>query len=141
MGNDNKLGLDPEDARNKEGFTIYNQFVMPVGRPVRLHLRSRDVIHSFYVPEFRVYQDMVPGRTITWLWIQATKAGNYAIACNQLCGAGHYNMQAKIKVIPAEEYDTWYKGKLPKTATANAGNANPPTTLISASLPATQNTP
>ena len=67
-------------------------------------LRSEDVIHAFYVPEFRMYQDILPGRKIDWVWFTPEKIGHYALACNQLCGNGHYNMQAKIDVVSQEDY-------------------------------------
>ena len=64
------------------------------------------MIHAFYVPEFRMYQDIVPGRmTINWVWFTPEKEGHYALACNQLCGSGHYNMQAKIDVVSQGDYD------------------------------------
>ncbi len=56
------------------------------------------------VPEFRMYQDIVPGMTIDWVWFTPEKPGHYALACNQLCGSGHYNMQAKIDVVSQEDY-------------------------------------
>jgi cytochrome c oxidase subunit 2 len=77
-------------------------------------LRSRDVIHSFYVPEFRIYQDAVPGRTIGWIWFKTLRSGNFQLACSQLCGKGHYNMKAPIRVVSQEEYDKWYAEKVIK---------------------------
>ena len=81
-------------------------------------LRSQDVIHAFYVPEFRMYQDILPGRKIDWVWFTPEKVGHYALACNQLCGAGHYNMQAPIDVVSADDYD-----KLVSQKSAAAVNA------------------
>jgi heme/copper-type cytochrome/quinol oxidase subunit 2 len=95
---------------------ISTELVIPVGRPVHLLLHARDVIHSFYVPEFRLYQDCVPGRTIGWVWFQATRTGNFQIACNQLCGTGHYNMKAPIKVVSEEEYQKWITPRQEKNA-------------------------
>ena len=93
-----------EDAAGRDDYQSENQVTLPVGRPVNFVLRSQDVIHAFYVPEFRMYQDIVPGMTIDWVWLTPEKPGHYALACNQLCGTGHYNMQAKIDVVPMEEY-------------------------------------
>jgi cytochrome c oxidase subunit 2 len=97
------------------------ELVIPVGRPVHLLLHARDVIHSFYVPEFRLYQDCVPGRTIAWVWFQATRTGEFQLACNQLCGTGHYNMKAPIRVVTEEEFQKWLTPRQQK----NAGPAQP----------------
>jgi cytochrome c oxidase subunit 2 len=108
---ENKFGVDPADPAAKDDF-VSNELVIPVGKAVHVLLRSRDVIHSFYVPEFRLYQDAVPGRTIKWVWFQTTRTGDFELACSQLCGTGHYNMKAKIRIVPQEEYDKWYAGKV-----------------------------
>ena len=108
---ENKFGLDPEDPAAKDDFNS-TELVIPVGKPVHVLLRSRDVIHSFYVPEFRLYQDAVPGRTIKWIWFQATRTGEFELACSQLCGTGHFNMKAKIRIVSQEEYDKWLAGKV-----------------------------
>ena len=74
------------------------------------------MIHSFYVPEFRLYQDCVPGRTIGWVWFQATRTGEFQLACNQLCGTGHYNMKAPIRVVTEEEFQKWLTPRQQKNA-------------------------
>ena len=81
---------------------------VPVNRPVRVVLRSKDVVHSFFLPNFRLKQDMVPGREIEG-WFQATKPGKYELPCAQLCGFGHSGMKAYLYVHPQEEYDRWAK--------------------------------
>jgi cytochrome c oxidase subunit 2 len=112
---ENKFGLDPSDPAARDDFTS-TELVIPVGKAVHVFLRSRDVIHSFYVPQFRLYQDAVPGRTIKWVWFQTTKTGDFELACSQLCGIGHYNMKAKIRIVPQEEYDKWYAAKVAAAA-------------------------
>lgn len=112
MSMSNKLGLVKEDPAGADDIILYNEMVIPVGHPVQLQLRSRDVIHSFYVPEFRLYQDAVPGKTITYLWFETTGVAQVSLACSQLCGSGHYNMQGKIAVVPQEDYDKWISGKI-----------------------------
>jgi cytochrome c oxidase subunit 2 len=107
---ENKFGVDPADPAGKDDFTS-TELVIPVGKPVHVLLRSRDVIHSFYVPSFRLYQDAVPGRTIKWMQFTTTRTADLELACSQLCGTGHYNMKAKIRVVPVEEYEKWYAGK------------------------------
>ena len=120
----NKFGLDPEDPAAKDDFTS-NELVIPVGKPVHVFLRSRDVIHSFYVPVFRLYQDAVPGRTIKWVWFQTTRTGDFELACSQLCGVGHYNMKAKIRIVSQEDYDKWYAEKVAAAATAGILETTP----------------
>ena len=100
----NDFGVDPKDPANDDDYVSENQLTLPVGRPVNVILRSQDVIHAFYIPEFRMYQDILPGRKIDWVWFTPEKIGHYALACNQLCGAGHYNMQAKVDVVSEEDY-------------------------------------
>jgi len=107
----NKYGLTRRDPDMTDDFGSA-ELVIPVGRPVHIVLRSRDVIHSFYVPEFRLYQDAVPGRTIDWIWFKTIRKGSFQLACSQLCGAGHYNMKAPISVVSQDDYDRWYAAKV-----------------------------
>jgi cytochrome c oxidase subunit 2 len=102
----NPFGTDASDSRTAQD-VISPDLVIPVGRPVHVLLHSRDVIHSFYVPEFRLYQDCVPGRTIGWVWFQATRTGDFQLACSQLCGTGHYNMKAPIHILSEEDFNKW----------------------------------
>jgi len=120
---ENKFGVDPADPAGKDDFTS-TELVIPVNRPIHVYLRARDVIHSFYVPAFRLYQDAVPGRTITWMWFECTQTGNFELACSQLCGEGHYNMKAKIRVVSQEEFQKWLDGKIQQTAAAAAPTAD-----------------
>ena len=82
------------------------QMALPVGEPIRLILVSKDVIHSFFLPEFRVKQDAVPGMT-THIWFDGNTVGHWEIACAELCGLGHYRMKGFITVEPQEEFDKW----------------------------------
>lgn len=108
---ENRFGMVRDDFNMADDFTS-TEMVIPVGKPVHVVLRARDVIHSFYVPEFRLYQDMVPGRTIDWMWFVPSRTGSFTLACSQLCGSGHYNMKAPIRVVSQEEFDTWHKEKM-----------------------------
>ena len=100
-GPDGKLGT-------KDDVTIENEFHVPVNKVVRLQLESKDVIHSFFVPNMRLKQDAVPGRTIE-VWFQATEPGTYEIPCAELCGFGHSGMQGNLTVQSQEDYDKWLK--------------------------------
>ena len=108
---DNKFGLVPDDPAGDDDFSS-TELVIPVNKPVHIYLHSRDVIHSFYVPEFRLYQAAVPGRTIAWVWFEPTRTGNFQLACSQICGSGHYNMKAPIRVVSQEEFEKWRAGKI-----------------------------
>jgi cytochrome c oxidase subunit 2 len=114
----NPLGLDRSDPAAKDDITTINQLYLPVDRPVIVKLRSKDVIHSFNLPEFRVKQDAIPGFTIPVWFVpnvttaeMRTRTGNadfqYEIACAQLCGLGHYRMRGFVTVLGAEEFQKW----------------------------------
>ncbi len=92
-----------------EGITTINELRVPVG-PVKLTLTSRDVIHDFALPKFRVREDMVPGRG-TYLWFNAKKPGNYRAYCAELCGPGHSQMLAKVIVMEKEKFNSWIASK------------------------------
>jgi cytochrome c oxidase subunit 2 len=129
ISDQNPFGTDSADPLAAQD-VITSELVIPVGRPVHLLLHARDVIHSFYVPEFRLYQDCVPGRTIGWVWFQATRTGNFQIACNQLCGTGHYNMKAPIRVVTEEEFQKWLKPRQEKNAAPAASSSPVPVAIL-----------
>jgi cytochrome c oxidase subunit 2 len=79
---------------------------VPVNKVVRVHLRSNDVIHSFFVPSFRLKQDAVPGREIN-VWFKATKPGRYELPCAELCGLGHSSMVNWVNVLSDADYQKW----------------------------------
>lgn len=89
-----------------DDFETPYRLVVPQGERVVLALHSRDVIHGFFVPAFRLKQDVLPGMALT-TWFEAREAGEYALVCTQLCGSGHYRMAGKIQVLPRPEYDAW----------------------------------
>ena len=89
-----------------DDYTIRNQLHVPVNRNVVVILTSEDVIHSFFVPVFRVKQDAVPGLTIR-AWFNATVPGEYELGCAELCGMGHYKMRARVFVHTPDEYKAW----------------------------------
>jgi cytochrome c oxidase subunit 2 len=83
------------------------RLIVPAGEPVRLRLTSKDVIHSFFVPAFRVKQDAVPGLT-TQAWFNAGVPGTYDILCAEYCGLLHSHMLTQLVVVPKDQYDQWY---------------------------------
>jgi len=98
-GADGKLGTS-DDVQ------FDNDLHVPVNKIVRVYLTSKDVIHSFYLPNLRLRQDAVPGRTIL-VWFEATKPGKYELPCSQLCGFGHSGMKGWLYVHTPEEYQKW----------------------------------
>jgi cytochrome c oxidase subunit 2 len=101
----NPLGLDPADPYGKDDI-VTTQLVLPADREVDLTLRSQDVIHGFAVPELRLKQNAIPGQT-AHIHFTPTTPGDYAILCSQLCGLGHYRMNATLRVLPAADFDHW----------------------------------
>ena len=89
-----------------------NELHVPVNQVVGVTLRSKDVIHSFFLPNLRLKQDIVPGREIE-AWFQATKPGRYAMPCSELCGFGHSGMNGWLYVHPLDEYQKWVKERWP----------------------------
>ncbi len=102
----NPTGLDLTDPNAADDIITLNQMHIPVGRPVIVHLSTKDVIHSFFLPQMRVKQDALPGMSIQ-TWFTPTKTGKWEIACAQLCGIGHAKMRGFYTVDTEEEYDTW----------------------------------
>src|SRR5688572_29261696 len=83
---------------------------VPEDTKVVFRLKSRDVLHSFFVPVFRLKQDAVPGMDIP-MWFEATEAGSYDLICAELCGWGHYKMAGRIHVLPPDEFERWLAAK------------------------------
>ncbi|MBI2149067.1 MAG: cytochrome-c oxidase [Acidobacteria bacterium] len=102
----NPFGVDKTDPAAVDDILSVNQLHLPEDKPVRLRIRSHDVIHSFFLPHQRVKQDAVPGMQIE-LWFVPRRAGQFEIACSQLCGLGHYRMRAFLTVEPREAFDKW----------------------------------
>jgi cytochrome c oxidase subunit 2 len=103
---DNLLGLDKSDPAAADDIIRTNQLVLPVNRPALIRLRSKDMQHSFFLPNFRVKQDLLPGMT-TEAWFVPTKVGEYEIACAELCGLGHYRMRGLLQVMEPADVDRW----------------------------------
>ena len=126
----NPLGVDRSDPDAKDDVTTVNQLYLPANRPIVVKLRSKDVIHSFNLPEFRVKQDAIPGLTIPiWFTPNVTtdemraRTGNtefqYEIACAQLCGLGHYRMRAFVTVLDPAAFQQWLDAKVKEQSAAD----------------------
>lgn len=116
-GPDGRIGT-PDDI------VALNQLHFPVGRPVVATLRSKDVIHSFFLPEFRVKQDAVPGMS-TRIWFDGLRTGHWEIACAELCGLGHYRMKGFVTVETPEEFQKWLADQTAQQASEGAPAAQP----------------
>jgi cytochrome c oxidase subunit 2 len=103
-----------------EGQREINELHVPVGRDVRMIMTSQDVIHSFYVPAFRIKQDVLPGR-YTIAWFHATKAGTYHLFCAEYCGTMHSGMIGDVVVMEPAQYEQWLGGGAATGSLANTG--------------------
>ncbi|GJE45742.1 cytochrome c oxidase subunit II [Methylobacterium soli] len=107
VSDENPLGLDPQDAAARDDVVVDGgDLHLPVGHPVKVLLRSIDVVHNFYVPEFRAKMDMIPGM-ITYFWFTPTRTGAFDALCNEVCGVSHYAMRGRVVVDAEPEYRTW----------------------------------
>lgn len=103
-----------------DGRVSNDVLTVPLGRPIKLVMISRDVIHSFYVPGFRVKQDVLPGRYTT-LWFEAKEAGSYPIWCAEYCGVSHSAMRGEVRVLDSEDYARWKRAGDPTLPEADCG--------------------
>jgi cytochrome c oxidase subunit 2 len=101
-----------------QGRSEINELHVPVGRPIELRLISEDVIHSFFIPGFRVKMDALPGRYTT-MWFEATRPGEYDLYCAEYCGTEHADMRGRVIAMDPDEYVDWLQGattERPQTA-------------------------
>jgi cytochrome c oxidase subunit II len=113
----NTIGLDRTDPAAKDDVVISNELYMPLGKPTLIELSSKDVIHSFSIPEFRIKQDAVPGMNIE-VWVEPTMTGHFELGCAQLCGVGHSFMRGDVYVQTPQEFANWLSSQQSKTSTA-----------------------
>lgn len=108
---ENPLGLDPLDPFGRDDIVVDgSELHLPIGKPVKVVLRSKDVLHDFYVPQFRAKMDLVPG-VVTYFWLTPTKTGQYGILCAELCGVGHHEMRGTVVVDSPADFDKWLSGQ------------------------------
>jgi cytochrome c oxidase subunit 2 len=101
----NPLGLDANDPHAADD-VVSSVMMLPAGQPVEITLRTQDVIHGFFVPGMRLKQDAIPGM-VGHLEFTPETPGDYAILCSQVCGLGHYRMQARMRVVTTQQFDAW----------------------------------
>lgn len=114
VSKENIFGMDPSDISGKDDVTTLDEIHVPVDKPVLCYISSKDVIHSFRVPEMRATQDAIPGMRIP-LWFVPNKTGNYQIYCAQLCGYGHAQMAlGRLIVEDRAQFEAWLSSKTKK---------------------------
>ena len=109
INDNNPFGINPKDPKGQDDILLQGEDLhLPLCKPVKVLLRSIDVLHDFYVPQFRAKMDMVPGM-ITYFWFTPTQKGTFDALCFELCGVGHYAMRSKVVVEDAKVYQAWLK--------------------------------
>jgi cytochrome c oxidase subunit II len=129
----NPLGLDPADPTGQDNVVVLgNEVHLPLGRPVKVLMRSHDVLHDFFVPQFRARMNIVPGQMSSF-WFTPTQPGRFESMCAQLCGVGHPNMRGFVVVEDEAAFQAWMKQQptfatllAPPSSAAQAGLDSPP---------------
>ena len=107
ISDNNPFGLNLKDGKGRDDILIEDsELHLPLDKPVKILLRSKDVLHNFYVPQFRSKMDMVPGQ-ITFFWLIPTRTGTFDILCFELCGVGHHAMRGKVVVEKESDFRAW----------------------------------
>lgn len=107
------------DFTYPNGVQVTNELRVPAGKPVMMRMTSIDVVHSFYLPDFRVKEDSMPGR-VTYLWFYPRQPGEHLATCAEFCGMMHSKMTGKVIVMPPDEFTAWYEGEGKKLAEEQA---------------------
>ena len=104
---ENPFGLIAEDKNGMDDLLVDSEILhLEIDKPVKFELRSLDVLHNFYVPQFRGKMDMVPG-LITYYWLTPTRTGDFEVLCAEFCGTGHYAMRGRVIVDEKKDYEKW----------------------------------
>jgi cytochrome c oxidase subunit II len=106
--------------QHPEGNREINELHVPIGRPIKLTMTSEDVVHSFFVPAFRIKQDVLPGRYTT-LWFEANRVGSFHLFCAQYCGVEHSRMSGRVVVMEPHDYQEWLSGSQARATPASSG--------------------
>ena len=111
IADNNPFGINPKDPNGKDDVLIEGEDLhLPLNRPIKMLLRSIDVVHDFYVPQFRAKMDLVPGM-VTFFWLTPTRTGTFDILCAELCGVGHHAMRGSVIVDDKAAYQKWLGGQ------------------------------
>ena len=108
MNDDNPFGINPDDPAGQDDLLIDDDLHLQTDKPIKFLLRAFDVLHNFYVPQFRAKMDMVPGM-ITYIWLTPNRADTFDILCAELCGIGHSSMRGIVVVENVADYEKWIK--------------------------------
>jgi cytochrome c oxidase subunit 2 len=107
VSDDNHFGMEEADPYGQDDVLVFDPTLhIPIDKPVKTLLRSKDVLHDFAVAQFRVKMDMVPG-LVSYLWFTPTKIGQFEVLCEELCGVGHHTMRGMVVVDEQEDFDAW----------------------------------
>ncbi|MCH7711074.1 MAG: cytochrome c oxidase subunit II [Proteobacteria bacterium] len=107
ISDENPFGLNPDDPNGQDDVLVEDdELHLPLDQPVKVLLRSIDVLHDFYVPQFRAKMDLVPGQ-VTYFWFTPTRTGTFDILCFELCGVGHHTMRGKVVVEEESAFKAW----------------------------------
>jgi len=123
---ENPFGLNPDDPAGQDDILITSgELHLPIDKPVKINLRSKDVLHNFTVAQFRVKMDLVPG-TVSYLWLTPTRTGRFEVLCEELCGIAHFAMRGAVVVDEQSAYESWAAGHPTFRESQNvaAGNAS-----------------
>ena len=127
---DNPFGIDPEDPNGQDDKVVMSpEAYLPVNKPVKMVLRSKDVLHNFTVAQFRVKMDLVPGMQ-TFMWFEPTVTGRFEVLCEEHCGMAHFTMRGAVNVTETAEFDAWLaeqptfaESQVPLQGNASVGQA------------------
>ncbi len=104
---DNPFGMNPDDPAGQDDVLVNSRDLhLPLNQPYKFLLRSQDVLHDFYVPQFRAKMDLVPGM-VSYMWLEPTRTGTFPVLCAELCGVGHYNMRGSVTVDERGDFERW----------------------------------
>ncbi|OUR77852.1 cytochrome c oxidase subunit II [Alphaproteobacteria bacterium 46_93_T64] len=107
VDDDNLFGLNPDDPNGQDDILVdADTLHLPMGQPVKFLLRSHDVLHNFFIPQFRAKMDLVPGM-ITYFWVEPIRTGEFEILCAELCGTGHHEMRGDVIVESQADFNEW----------------------------------
>ena len=107
ISDDNPFGMNPDDPNGRDDVLIEDSEVhIPIDKPLKVLLRSKDVLHDFYVPQFRAKMDIVPGM-VTYFWFTPIRTGTFDVLCFELCGVGHHDMRGSVVVESESAYQAW----------------------------------